>query len=307
MDSYKSSTIHTSAGEPPSSVSKPTPRAKQVAARPVAKGKLLRPGGPGGGPSKLSAAARKPAPAPQPLPQATQPATQSRIVPQPVAAIATAAATHSRNESTSSVRAPPPPPPAAAPKKPTAKVLYDFSSDRANELTIRTGEIVQIVSKEGNGTLSPIIRRNPECQTNIFTGWWLCMNMTTSTQGWTPEAYLEEQVAPTPKPAPPPPPAAPRATPSPVPNGAGAVAAAKSKPAPPAPPAKRPNMAGRKPAPPPAPRDSTLSMASGDSSGASGRGTPNSTSNASLAGGLAEALRARQSAMQGKHDDDDDW
>ena len=70
---------------------------------------------------------------------------------------------------------------------------------------------------------------------------------------------------------------------------------------------KRPNMAGRKPAPPPAPRDSVLSMNSGDSSGASGRGTPNSTSNASLAGGLAEALRARQSAMQGKHDDDDDW
>jgi myosin-1 len=48
-------------------------------------------------------------------------------------------------------------------------------------------------------------------------------------------------------------------------------------------------------------------MQSGDSSGASGRGTPNSASNASLAGGLAEALRARQSAMQGKHDDDDDW
>jgi myosin-1 len=34
--------------------------------------------------------------------------------------------------------------------------LYDFSSDRANELTIRTGEIVQIVSKEGNGTFFPI-------------------------------------------------------------------------------------------------------------------------------------------------------
>ncbi|KAJ5455586.1 Myosin-1 [Penicillium daleae] len=288
IDSYKSSTIHTSAGEPPSSVSKPTPRAKQVAARPVTKGKLLRPGGPGGGPSKLSAAARKPAPVAQPLPQSTpQPAVQSRIVPQPVAAVTAAAAAHSRNQSTSSVRAPPPPPPtappaaAAAPAKPTAKVLYDFSSDRANELTIRTGEIVQIVSKEGNG-------------------WWLCMNMTTSTQGWTPEAYLEEQVAPTPKPAPPPPPLhlAPRPARSPT-----ALVPSPQ----PTPPAKRPNMAGRKPAPPPAPRDSTLSMNSGDSSGASGRGTPNSTSNASLAGNLAEALRARQSAMQGKHDDDDEW
>lgn len=134
------------------------------------------------------------------------------------------------------------------------------------------------------------------------------MNMTTSAQGWTPEAYLEEQVAPTPKPAPPPPPpAAPRSTPAPATNGA--AAAAKAKPAPPAPPAKRPNMAARKavPAPPPAPRDSAVSMNSQDSSGASGRGTPNSMSNASLAGGLAEALRARQHAMQGKHDDDDDW
>ncbi|CAG8001151.1 unnamed protein product [Penicillium olsonii] len=295
VDSYKSSTIHTSAGEPPSSVSKPTPRPKPVAARPVTKGKLLRPGGPGGGPSKLSQAARRPVPAAQPLPRSTpqpaaapQPAAQPRIVPQPVAAVAAA---HSRNESTGSVRAPPPPPPSAPPaaQKPTAKVKYDFNSDRDNELSIRTGEVVQIMSKEGNG-------------------WWLCMNTTTSIQGWTPEAYLEEVIAaPTPRPAPPPPPAAPRATPSPVPNGAGAAAAAKTKPAPPAPPAKRPNMAGRKPAPPPAPRDSAVSMNSGDSSGASGRGTPNSASNASLAGGLAEALRARQSAMQGKHDDDDEW
>jgi len=36
----------------------------------------------------------------------------------------------------------------------------------------------------------------------------------------------------------------------------------------------------------------------------SGRATP---TNASLAGGLAEALRARQSAMRGKQDDDDEW
>lgn len=302
VDSYKSSTIHTSAGEPPNSVSKPTPRAKAVAARPVTKGKLLRPGGPGGGPSKLSQAARRPVPAAQPLPRSTpqpaavpQPAAQPRVVPQPVAA---AAAAHSRNESYSSVRssgsarAPPPPPPAAPPpasRKPAAKVKYDYNSDRANELSIIKGEIVEIVSKEGNG-------------------WWLCKNTTTSAQGWTPESYLEEvAVAPAPKPIPPPPPMAPRATPSPIPNGAGAAAAAKTKPAPPAPPAKRPNMAGRKPAPPPAPRDSAVSMQSGDSSGASGRGTPNSASNASLAGGLAEALRARQSAMQGKHDDDDEW
>lgn len=47
------------------------------------------------------------------------------------------------------------------------------------------------------------------------------------------------------------------------------------------------------------PRDSGLSLGTD-----SGRSTP------SLAGGLAEALRARQSAMKGKkeeEDDDDDW
>lgn len=54
------------------------------------------------------------------------------------------------------MRAPPPPPPASPPaqKKPTAKVLYDFSSAQSNELSIRAGEIVQVVSKEGNGEFS---------------------------------------------------------------------------------------------------------------------------------------------------------
>ena len=156
VDTYKSHTIHTSAGEPPSSVSKPTPRGKQVAARPVTKGKLLRPGGPGGGPSKL---ASRPAPARQPMPQPTPqaapaprpaPAPAPRPVPQPVAAVA---ASHARTPSSGSMRAPPPPPPASppAPKKATAKVLYDFTSAQANELDIRSGEIVQIMSKEANG------------------------------------------------------------------------------------------------------------------------------------------------------------
>ncbi|QKX55205.1 uncharacterized protein TRUGW13939_02297 [Talaromyces rugulosus] len=294
-DTYKSSTIHTGPGEPASSVSKPTPRPKPVAARPVTKGKLLRPGGPGGGPSKLSGSrpnGSTPRPTPRPTPQAlpaassqTAAAVQPRIVPQPVAAVA---ASHNRTSSQASVRAPPPPPPPAAapaaPQKPSAKVLYDFSSERSNELEIRAGEVVQIVSKEGNG-------------------WWLCMNTTTSAQGWTPEAYLEEIVAAAPKPAPPPPPPAAKA----ATNGTIATAAAaKAKPAPPAPPAKRPIAGGRKPLAPPT-RDSAVSVNSQDSSGASGRGTPNSSSNASLAGGLAEALRQRQSAMRPAQHDDDDW
>lgn len=66
-------------------------------------------------------------------------------------------------------------------------------------------------------------------------------------------------------------------------------------------------MAGRKPVPPVAPRDSAVSINSHDSSGASGRGTPSSVSNSSFAGGLAEALKQRQQAMHGKDDDDDEW
>lgn len=133
------------------------------------------------------------------------------------------------------------------------------------------------------------------------------MNMVNSNQGWTPEAYLEEIIAAAPRPAPPPPPpAAPRAAPVSGTNGTTA-SAAKTKPVPPAPPAKRPLAAGRKPVPAAGPRDSAVSMNSHDSSGGSGRGTPNSSSNVSFAGGLAEALRARQSAMHEQQEDDDDW
>jgi myosin-1 len=78
----------------------------------------------------------------------------------------------------------------------------------------------------------------------------------------------------------------------------------RAKPTPPAPPAKRPAAAGRKPAAPLAPRDSGMSLNGGVGSGTdSGRSTPTP----SLAGGLAEALRARQSAMQKGRDEDDDW
>ncbi|KAJ4335351.1 class II myosin, partial [Didymella glomerata] len=72
---YKSGTVHTGQGESPSSVSKPTPKGKQVAAKPITKGKLLRPGGPGGGPSKLASRPAQPRPVPAPA------ASQSRAVP----------------------------------------------------------------------------------------------------------------------------------------------------------------------------------------------------------------------------------
>ncbi|KAL9049654.1 MAG: hypothetical protein Q9162_007115, partial [Coniocarpon cinnabarinum] len=46
-DVYKSGQIHTGPGESPSSYSKPTPRGKRVAAKPITKGKLLKAGAPG--------------------------------------------------------------------------------------------------------------------------------------------------------------------------------------------------------------------------------------------------------------------
>jgi myosin-1 len=131
-------------------------------------------------------------------------------------------------------------------------------------------------------------------------GWWLAK--TATGEGWAPSAYLKEEAPPAPviRPTPPPPPAA-----APRVNGANGAngPVARAKPAPPAPPAKRP-AAGRKPAPPPAPRDSGLSMNGSVGSGTdSGRNTPTP----SLAGGLAEALRARQNAMQKGREDEDDW
>ena len=159
-DVYKSGTVHVGQGESPSSVSRPTPRGKAIA-RPITTGKLLRPGGPGSQPSK--AAARRPVPAARPA--ARPAAAQPRPVPAPAAQVTPAqtngAYSHARNESASSFgrAAPPPPPPpppptaapAAVPSKPQAKVKYDFQSPNANELSIKAGEVIEILQKETNG------------------------------------------------------------------------------------------------------------------------------------------------------------
>ncbi|KIW56469.1 myosin-1 [Exophiala xenobiotica] len=304
-DVYKSGTIHVPQGESPNSVSRPTPRGKAIA-KPITSGKLLRPGGPGGQPSK--AATRRPVPAARPAAQTPRPvpapAPAATSIHHAVTSHPNGPSSHARNESASSIgRAgpppPPPPPPAAAPaavpSKPQAKAKYDFNSPNDNELNIKTGDIVEILKKENNG-------------------WWLCKNIQTHKEGWTPTAYVEEieQVRAAPPPPPPPPAAPPRAVPTPVvANGHTRPSAppvgAKAKPTPPAPPAKRPVPAARKPAASPA-RDSGMSLGTGSGTD-SGRATPNSIGGGSLAGGLAEALRARQSAMSGRHgkDEDDDW
>ncbi|CAM1510133.1 Fc.00g004680.m01.CDS01 [Cosmosporella sp. VM-42] len=288
VDYYKSGGIHTQQGESPNSVSRPTPKGKPVPPRPITRGKLIKPGGPGGRPSRLTNNRTvQPRPGASAGPSPVQPRPVSaRPVPQPAAVnnshIANTVAahapvshtpmankplpSHTRNSS-GAMRVPPPPPPAAPAAKPKimAKVLYDFAGQRENELSIIAGELVEIVQKENNG-------------------WWLAKKGNGS--AWIPAAYVEEQ-APPPAPAPRPPPAPP---------------VAKAKPTPPQPPAKRP-AAHRKPADLQQ-RDSGMSL-----NGANGSdGSRSNTPTPSLSNSLADALLARQKAMQSHpKEDDDDW
>ncbi|KAG6021247.1 class II myosin [Claviceps sp. Clav32 group G5] len=212
-DYYKSGAIHTQTGESPASESHPMPKAKPVPPRPITRGKLIKPGGPAGGrPSGLTAKRT----------QQLRPEAGGRIVPQSPAVVPTQAkppdeingscvlgsknAIPSRtryqgNVDNVATRAPPPPPPAAlGQSKIVAKVLYDFNGQRDNELSIRAGDVLEIVQKENNG-------------------WWLAKS--DIGQAWVPAAYVEEQAAPAPRPSP-------------------ALPLAKPKSTPPAPPAKRP-------------------------------------------------------------------
>ncbi|KAK3329495.1 P-loop containing nucleoside triphosphate hydrolase protein [Apodospora peruviana] len=269
VDFYKSGAVHTQPGEPPNSVSRPTPRAKPVPPRPITRGKLIKPGGPGGRPSRVpvnrtpqarpSATSSRPVPQPRPSPAAAQvaaPASQNFSVP-----------SHSRQQSnTSVVRAPPPPPPPAAAKpKIMAKVLYDFASEKENELSIRAGQLIEIVQKENNG-------------------WWLAKQG--EQQAWVPAAYVEEQA--------PPPVVAPRPPPPPPSNGV------RGKPAAPQPPMKRPAAGGRQPLSAVQARDSGMSLNGGGGSDSSRSNTPQPGLS------LADALLARKNAMT-KKDEDDDW
>lgn len=170
-DYYKSGAVHTRPGEPPSSVSKPTPKGKPVPPRPITRGKLIKPGGPNGRPSRIQpnrtaqprpvASNARAVPQPPAVLSATPQAVASTPRPEPKVAPVAAAVSHSlpnhtRNQGSTggATRVPPPPPPAAAPAAPRkvmAKVLYDFAGQRENELTIRAGDMLEIVQKENNG------------------------------------------------------------------------------------------------------------------------------------------------------------
>ena len=152
-DLYKSGEIHTSQGEPPNSVSAPTPKGKAIA-RPIASGKLIKAGGPNGQPSKM--ASRPATTAARPVPQPARPsAVQSTT--QPAAQLVNGI--HNRNvstASTTSARAPPPPPPppaaAVIPRKDMCKALYDFKGASASELKgMVAGDLLEILKKEDNG------------------------------------------------------------------------------------------------------------------------------------------------------------
>ncbi|PFH55566.1 hypothetical protein XA68_18031 [Ophiocordyceps unilateralis] len=262
-DYYKSGAIHTRQGEAPNSGSRPMPKGKPVPPRPITRGKLIKPGGPGG----LGAQSTRPVGGltSQPSPgagAARTAASSATATSQPSAASAAASASRPRNQSGAggANRDPPPPLPAApsSRSKVTAKVLYDFSSQRENELSIRVGDMVEIVQKESNG-------------------WWLAKNA--QGQAWVPAAYVEEQTAPAPPPA-----AAPRPPPAPP--------SVKAKRAVPTPPAKRP-ATGRKPGDL-GQRDSGMSLNGASST----EGSRSSTPTPSLGGSLADALLARKNAMQ---------
>ncbi|KAH8906243.1 hypothetical protein BR93DRAFT_928841 [Coniochaeta sp. PMI_546] len=285
VDFYKSGAIHTQPGEPPNSVSRPTPKGKPVPPRPITRGKLIRPGGPGGRPARNAHARAQPRPGAasgRAVPQPPTAASSARTVQQPMAATAAASGyavpSHTRPQAhghahtaSAAARAPPPPPPAAPPAKAKimAKVLYDFDGQKENEMSIKVGQVIEIVQKENNG-------------------WWLARRG--EGQAWVPAAYVEEQAPPAPPPvvAPRPPPPAPPAA-----NGA------RAKPTPPQPPVKRP-AAGRKPVSL-QPRDSGMSLNGGSDSSRSNTPTP------SMGGGLAEALLARKNAMAHKQQQEDDW
>lgn len=149
-DIYKSGQIHTSQGEPPSSLSRPTPKGKAVA-RPITTGKLLRPGGPGASSTVTS----------RPKPRAAPAAATPRSIPAAPKPAPVSAANGTANPSAPSRLAPPPPPPpppAAASDKPMARAKYDFASTEANKLSITAGEIVEIMQKADNGnSYCPIV------------------------------------------------------------------------------------------------------------------------------------------------------
>ncbi|EGX49579.1 class II myosin, variant 2 [Orbilia oligospora] len=296
-DLYKSGTIHVGPGEPPNSVSRPTPKPRAKPAKAITSGGLLKKSVNG----KLSSQARgrtTPQPQARPVPRqlpgggsSTVSSNPSTVMPAAIKPVTPVlqqqpmsngyGGNQQRNSMGSSVAStrapppPPPPPPAATPSQdPMARALYDFAGQSANELTLTKGEILIILQKEGNG-------------------WWLAKKAD-DTQGWAPSAYLKEEEAAKPPPPPPPPPAV----------------AGKAKPPPP--PRPKPSAAAaaavRKPSSMHQPAETVTSSTGTRASNLSVQSQPDGGApNSSLAGGLAAALKKRSQANRGSDEDNDDW
>lgn len=305
-DLYKSSIIHVGPGEPSSSTSRPTPKGRSVAARPVTTGKLLRPGGPGGGPARN----KQPVMAERPVAQSVpRPSANTNVNPNPIVQAGAHTNANTNSAANPAIRDTQPNNVVSTPSQPQRPTVVGGRSVPPNLIAALNTHSRNSSTSSANRAPPPAPppppalpppSEDPTCRalydfagqsTNELSlvkdevviivrkeenGWWLIKRMANADQGWAPSAYLkEEAVAPPPPPPPPPPPARPS-------NGAVRVGAvAGKKPAPPAPPAKRPAV-GRKPATP----ENRSSVAGSTASGSSGTGS----STTSFAGGLAQAV-----------------
>lgn len=196
-DFYKSGAIHTGPGEPPNSRSRKTPKPKPGQAKAITKGKLIRPGGPGGKPAKPAsrtmnsgATETKPVPArpaipsrpeARAVPDVVQPqhshpqaparstphadVTQHESIQQQLGAAN--GTSHMQNKSSRKSAAPPLPPAAPTappPNKVLYKALYDFRPSGAEgeiEGGVNAGETVEALSEQViNGISTPTRSEN---------------------------------------------------------------------------------------------------------------------------------------------------
>ncbi|GAO52587.1 hypothetical protein G7K_6660-t1 [Saitoella complicata NRRL Y-17804] len=322
-DVYKSGTIHVPQGEPANSVSHPTPPKKAGIVRPITTGKLLKPSQP----RNMQAVARS---KPASTPAHRQPAATTAPVTlaQPAASMASVGRT---------APPPPPPPPAAVeePQAPIYKGLYDFNGQSASELSFKKDEVLDIVQKGETGWW--LARKDGR------DGW---VPQSYVKEEMPPPRVRAVAPPPPPPASVAAPRAAATANPvlaslgAPVANGgaqapmpipgmagAGPNGLRKTSPLPgatngaPKPPATRPaGVASGKapmPAPPKARPNSSRPAAPaapprpGASAGTSGTGTPvvPGRPGQNMAGSLADALRARAQASNGRdhEEEDDDW
>ncbi|BFZ55899.1 class II myosin [Savitreella phatthalungensis] len=218
-DLYKSGTVHVPTGEPANSVSRPFPRKKGMSSEPssVSAARKPKPVATSRAPApkpavaavQTSAVKRAPAPVPPAAggnlaasaARSAMGATNGNGLAAPLSGMTISQAQPQQQQQqqstpvvaakkpTSTSRAPPPPPPPAAkaaPVKPIYVALYDFNGQTSGELSLKAGDILDIVQKgEGNG-------------------WWL--GEKDGRQGWVPENYVKEELPK--RSAPPPPPAA---------------------------------------------------------------------------------------------------